>query len=334
VDPGAFRIPPRGLVLRSALPIPYLAAMRTEPTDLEPAAFRAGFVALAGLPNVGKSTLLNALVGERLAIVTHKAQTTRRRLLGIYSDDGHQAVFVDTPGLLEPRYTLQRSMRHEALAALADADVIVAVVDAGFEPSVEWARAVGPELRHPKVLCINKIDRAPGEELARMGATLEPAGWDAIIPARAVEGTGVGELREAILSLLPESPPLYPADELSDAPVREFAAELVRETCLEELEQEVPYAIAVQIEQFKERGEGKPTYIEAWIFVERESQKGIVIGAGGKTIKRIGRRSREKIEHFLEAGVYLELRVKVLANWRKRADQLRLLGFRVPQEEG
>jgi len=308
--------------------------MPSVPTDSESAPFRAGFVAIAGLPNVGKSTLLNALVGERLAIVTPKAQTTRRRLLGIYSDERHQAVFIDTPGLLEPRYTLQRSMRDEALSALDDADIIVAVVDAGFDPSVAWARETGPRLRSPRILCINKVDRASVDEVAALVRTLEDGRWDAVVRTRATTGEGVDELRAAILTRLPESPPFYPEDELSDAPVREFVAELVRETCLEELEQEVPYSVAVQIEQFRERGEGQPIYIEALVFVERESQKGIVIGAGGKTIKRIGRRSREKIETFLDARVYLELRVKVLANWRKRADRLRLLGFRVPQEEG
>ena len=314
--------------------------MRTEPraptgtTGPESGPFRAGFVTLAGLPNVGKSTLLNALVGERLAIVTPKPQTTRRRLLGIYSDAGHQAVFIDTPGLLEPRYTLQRSMRDEALAALEDADVTLVVVDAGFEPSVEWARGTGRTLRHPTVLCVNKADRRSGEDLDALIRALDDGGWDAVFRTTATTGEGIDALREGILSRLPESPALYPEDELSDAPVREFVAELIRETCLEELEQEVPYSIAVQVEQFKERGEGEPTYIEALVFVERESQKGIVIGAGGETIKRIGRRSREKIERFLDGRVYLELRVKVLANWRKRADRLRLLGFRVPQEEG
>lgn len=302
-------------------------------TDSGSGPFRAGFVAIAGLPNVGKSTLLNALVRERLAIVTPKAQTTRRRLLGIYSDEGRQAVFIDTPGLLEPRYPLQRSMRDEALSALDDADVTVAVVDAGFDPSIAWARETGPRLRPPKILCINKLDRRSAREIDGLERELAGGGWEVVVRTRATAGEGVDALREAILARLPESPPFYPEDELSDAPVREFVAELVRETCLEELEQEVPYSVAVQIEQFRERGEGQPIYIEALVFVERESQKGIVIGAGGKTIKRIGRRSREKIETFLDARVYLELRVKVLANWRKRADRLRLLGFRVPQEE-
>lgn len=298
-----------------------------------PEGFRAGFVALAGLPNVGKSTLLNALLNERLAIVTPKAQTTRRRLLGIYSDQAHQAVFIDTPGLLEPRYALQRSMREEALRALEDADVVVAVADAGFEPSLEWAEEIGPSLKTPRLLCINKMDRIAGGDAEAIVARFEGGEWGGIFRTVATEARGVEGLRAAILERLPESPPLYPVDELSDAPVRDFVAEFIRETCLEELAQEVPYSIAVQVEQFKERDGDRPTYIEAWIYVERESQKGIVIGSGGKTIKKIGARSREKIERFLDRQVYLELRVKVLQNWRKRTDKLRLLGFRVPAEE-
>ncbi|MDH3746436.1 MAG: GTPase Era [Acidobacteriota bacterium] len=309
---------------------PGLAAPSAEP--IAPG-FRAGFVALVGLPNVGKSTLLNALVGERLSIVTPKAQTTQRRLLGIYSDDAHQAVFIDTPGLLEPRYTLQRSMREEALSALDDADLVVAVVDAGFAPSIEWAADFGATLEARKLLCINKCDRVAEPVIADLEARLGGAGWDGVFRTTAPRGEGTAELLEGILSCLPISPPYYPVEDLSTAPVREFVAELIRETCLEELDQEVPYSVAIQVEQFKERRGGKPTYIEAILFVERESQKGIVVGKGGKTIRSIGSRSRTKIESFLDQKVYLELRVKVLANWRKRAGQLRVLGFRVPAEE-
>ena len=300
-------------------------------------------MALIGLPNVGKSTLLNALVGERLSIVTSKAQTTQKKLLGIYSDDSHQAVFIDTPGLLEPRYKLQVSMREEALSALDDADIVVAVVDAAYRPSIEWVQEFGPGLRCPKLLCINKCDLViqrdmetlqaglvgPVEGVGRRGA----GAWGGVFHTDAVTGPGVDALRAGILATLPESPPFYPTEELSNAPVRDFVAEMIRETCLEELEQEVPYSIAIQVEQFKERGAGKPTYIECVIYVERESQKGIVVGKGGRTIRTIGARSRAKIEGFLDQPVYLELRVKVLANWRRKSNQLRLLGFRVPAEE-
>ncbi len=290
-------------------------------------------MALVGLPNVGKSTLLNAFVGERLSIVTPKAQTTQRKLLGIYSDEGHQAVFIDTPGLLEPRYKLHRSMREEALSALDDADVVVAVLDVGFEPSIEWARSFRSSFSGPALLCLNKCDRLSAPKLEELSTSLEGGGWDGVFRTTASKSDGVAPLRDAIVKRLPESPPLYPVDELSSAPVREFMAEMIRETCLEQLDEEVPYAIAVQIEQFKKRGKGKPTFIEAIIFVERESQKGIVVGAGGQTIRNIGTKARGKMERFLGERVYLELRVKVLANWRKKSHQLRVLGFRVPAEE-
>jgi GTP-binding protein Era len=304
-----------------------------EPNHSEPSGFRAGFVAILGLANVGKSTLLNALVGERLSIVTPKAQTTRRRLLGIYTDATHQALFLDTPGWLEPRYALQEAMQAEASGALADADVVVAVVDAAFEPSLAWALEL--QIAHtPKILCINKIDRITESVLEDMVQRCQDAGWETIVPTAADRGFGTEALRRRILAGLPESPAYYPDDELSDAPERDFVAELVRETCLEQLGQEVPYAIAVRIEQFKDRGPDRPVYIEAILFVEKESQKGIVIGAGGKMIRRIGIASRTKIEDFLERKVYLELRTKVLANWRKQNKHLRVLGFRVPAEEG
>ncbi|WP_419161979.1 GTPase Era [Candidatus Palauibacter sp.] len=302
-------------------------------TDHDAGGFRAGFVAILGLPNVGKSTLLNAFLGERLSIVTPRAQTTQRRLLGIHSDSAHQAIFIDTPGLLKPRYTLHRSMREEALSALSDADVAVVVVDAGFGPSVDWAGEFAASIHVPKLLCLNKVDRIDVGRLEEIERALACGGWESVHGTCATQGQGVGELLEAVLSRLPESPPLYPVDELSDAPVRDFAAEMIRETCLEELSEEVPYAVAIRIEQFRERGGDRPVYIEAVVYVERESQKGIVVGGGGSMIRRIGTRSRGKIERFLGRRVFLELRVKVLANWRKKTHHLRVLGFRVPEEE-
>ena len=295
--------------------------------------FRAGFVAIVGLPNVGKSTLLNAFLGERLAAVTPRAQTTQRRLLGIYSDEASQAVFIDTPGLLEPRYTLHRSMREEALAALDDADLVLAVADAGFEPSLDWAGGFARSIRVPKILCLNKIDRVGTPALEALRTRFASGGWHGIHETCATRDEGVPELLEALSARLPESPPLYPVDDLSDAPVRYFVAEMIRETCLEELADEVPYAVAIRVEEFREREGGRPTYIEALIHVEKESQKGIVVGAGGKTIRKLGIRSRLKIERFLGQRVYLQLRVKVLPNWRKKTHHLRVLGFRVPAQE-
>ncbi|WP_420448041.1 GTPase Era [Candidatus Palauibacter sp.] len=295
--------------------------------------FRAGFVAIVGLPNVGKSTLLNAFLGERLAAVTPKAQTTQRRLRGIYSDTTSQAVFIDTPGLIKPRYTLHRSMREEALSALEDADVALAVADAGFEPSLEWAEEFGRSIRIPRILCLNKVDRVEASRATELREGLAGGGWDGVHGTCATRGEGVREVLGALLERLPESPPLYPVDELSDAPVRDFVGEMIRETCLEELADEVPYAVAVRIEEFRERAGDKPTYIEAVVYVEKESQKGIVVGAGGRTIRKLGTRSRTKIERFLGRRVYLQLRVKVLPNWRKKTHHLRVLGFRVPAQE-
>jgi GTP-binding protein Era len=293
------------------------------------AAFKAGICAIIGLPNVGKSTLLNQLIGERLSIVTHKAQTTRQRLLGIYSDDLHQAVFVDTPGVLEPRYALHESMQAEIARARTDADVLLYVVDLGFESSLEHARRFSPSTGIPSIMCLNKADRVGKTELSAIEAELgHGSEWHSVIVTQATAGRGVDQLRTTILDLLPLSPPLYPVDEIAAAPVRFFAAELIRETCFEELAEEVPYATAVEIETFREADD--PVYIEAMIYIERDSQKGIVIGKGGSMIKSIGRKARVKIERLIERPVYLDLRVKVMPNWRRRPGRLKLLGYDLP----
>lgn len=293
------------------------------------AAFKAGICAIIGLPNVGKSTLLNQLIGERLSIVTHKAQTTRQRLLGIYSDDLHQAVFVDTPGVLEPRYALHESMQAEIARARTDADVLLYVVDLGFESSLEHARRFSPSTGVPSIMCLNKADRVGKTELSAIEAELgKGSEWHSVIVTQATAGRGVDQLRATILDLLPFSPPLYPVDEIAAAPVRFFAAELIRETCFEELAEEVPYATAVEIETFREADD--PVYIQAMIYIERDSQKGIVIGKGGSMIKSIGRKARVKIERLIERPVYLDLRVKVMPNWRRRPGRLKLLGYDLP----
>jgi GTP-binding protein Era len=291
--------------------------------------FKAGICAIIGLPNVGKSTLLNQLIGEKLSIVTHKAQTTRQRLLGIFSDDRHQAVFVDTPGLLEPRYALHESMQAEVARAKTDADVILYVVDLGWNSSLEHARDFIPPPGAPSFLCLNKTDRVGADELTEIEASFtEDSRWHSCISTQATASSGVDRVRASILALLPVSPPLYPVDEIAAAPVRFFAAELIRETCFEELADEVPYATAVEIDAFREAED--PVYISAMIYIERESQKGIVIGKGGSMIKTIGRKARGKIEHLIERPVYLDLRVKVMLNWRRRPGQLKLLGYDLP----
>jgi len=295
----------------------------------EHAAFRAGICAIIGLPNVGKSTLLNALIGERLSIVTPKAQTTRQRLLGIYTDDHFQAVFVDTPGLLQPRYALHEAMQAEIHRATTDCDVLVYAVDCGWPPSVESADAFVAPRGVPAVLCLNKMDRVTVEDLEEIRARLDRKGsWAATVCTQAVTGEGVESLRTEILARLPEHPPLYPPDEIAAAPMRFFAAELIRETCFEDLQEELPYATAVVIESFRESED--PVLISAWIYVEKESQKGIVIGRGGSMIRRIGSTSRQKIEKLLDRPVYLDLRVKVMPNWRRRPGRLKLFGYNPP----
>lgn len=297
-----------------------------------PAEHRAGFCALLGLPNVGKSTLLNRLVESELAVVTPKAQTTRRRLRGIYSDDRHQAIFVDTPGLLEPRYLLQEAMRDEAERALEGTDVRVWVVDAGYPPSLEFALASELPDRRVDVLCLNKVDRVDEARRRELLDRLEGAGWATVVPTVAREGVGVDRLRSEVLERLPTSPPLYPPDQLATDHLRKFAAEFVREACFHELEQEVPYSVAVVVEEFRESED--PVYVSAVLYVERSSQKGIVIGEGGKMIRRIGSRARRRIEAFLGRRVYLDLWVKVLPKWRKKRSELARLGFEVRPREG
>ncbi len=295
---------------------------------------RAGFVALVGRPNAGKSTLMNALVGERLSIVTPRAQTTWRAVTGIHTEGDTQIVFLDTPGLLEPRDLLQRTMLAAALDALANADVVAVVLDAADPPGRgERDRLV--ELlegtRAHRVAVVNKVD------VASRAAVDELAGWAfealeaEVHRISALTGEGVPELREALGLALPPGPFLFPEDELASEPVRFFVTELVRETVFEQYHQEIPYAVACEVGEFRESED--PVYIQATVFVERPSQKGIVVGRGGAGIRELGRAARQKIEHFLGRPVYLDLWVKVLPGWRRKGGSLRRLGFRVPVED-
>lgn len=291
--------------------------------------FRAGFCPIVGLPNVGKSTLLNCLVGRKLGIVTPKAQTTRKRLGGIYTDEGHQVVFVDTPGWLDPRYPLQAGMRREAEAALEGADELLYVVDCGFGPSLEAAKEFARPDDIPAVLALNKADRVSEERVEELTEEFGQQGWSPVLPTVAVREEGVDELRTAVLERLPQSPPFYPLDQLSTADMRELTAEFVREACFRELEEEVPYSTAVQVKEYRE--EDDPLYVSAVIYVERDSQKGIVIGKKGSMIRRIGSRARREIEELVGRQVYLDLWVKVLSKWRKKPGALARLGLPVPK---
>ena len=283
----------------------------------------AGIVTVVGKPNAGKSTLLNRIVGEKLAIVSDKPQSTRDRVVGIRTTDDVQMVVLDTPGLLEPRYELHRAMRATALRALGDADVIVYLADAsqGAPPTLIEAAKLSMPPGAPVVTALNKVDAITAASRTTLAAAFPEARF-----ISAITGEGIDALLGDLETRLPESPFLYPEDEISTASVRFFVSELVRETALEQLEEEVPYSLACEVEEFRE---GRtPLYIRAVLYVERQSQKRILIGAGGKRIRDIGRVARGKIERFVGSPVYLDLWVKVLPNWRKSDRALRRFGYR------
>ena len=285
---------------------------------------RAGIVTVVGKPNAGKSTLLNRIIGEKLAIVSEKPQSTRDRIVGIRTTDDVQMIVLDTPGLLNPRYELHRAMRTTALRALEDADVIVYLADATERVPVGLVEAADLESppRAPVVTVLNKVDAIRSVERDELREALPDARF-----ISALTGEGVDELLAELQAALPEGPFLYPEDEISTAPVRFFVAELVRETALEQLDEELPYSVACEVEEFRE-GQ-TPLYIRTVLYVERESQKRILIGAGGQRIREIGRIARSKVEKFVGTSVYLDLWVKVLPNWRKSDRALRRFGYRL-----
>ena len=295
---------------------------------------RAGYVALVGRPNAGKSTLLNQLIGEHLSIVTPKAQTTWQRVTGLLTVESDQLVFLDTPGILEARDLLQRSMLGAALEALAEADVVLLVVDASRPPTPrdeDRMLAALEDIEAPLHVALNKLDVADPSDVAAWEAW---AGQHLNAPVHrisAAEGTGTDALLDTLRSELPQSPFLYPEDEIASDPVRFFVAELVRETIFEQFHQEIPYSVFCQVGEFREAQD--PIYIQVDVFVERKSQKGMLIGKGGAAVRALGEAARAKIEHFLGRNVYLDLWIKPLRAWRKNRAHLGRLGFRVPAED-
>jgi GTP-binding protein Era len=289
---------------------------------------RSGFVALVGLPNAGKSTLLNRLVGQKLAITSSKPQTTRDRVVGIATVGDTQMVFVDTPGLLKPEYELQERMRASARRALHDADVIVYLADAqrGTPPALETLAGSANSARAhaPTILALTKLDLLSVAERAALAVALPDA-----VTVSAKSGEGIETLVGRIAAVLPEGPFLFPPDELSTLPLRFFAAELVREVALEQLDDEVPYSVACAIEEFRE--ERSPVYIRATLYVERASQKRILIGAKGARIRDLGSAARLRIEALVGAPVYLDLWVKVAPHWRREPHVLDRLGYKLPE---
>lgn len=298
-------------------------------------ATRAGYVTLVGMPNAGKSTLLNRLVGEHLSIVTPKAQTTWQRVTGILTEGAVQLIFLDTPGLLSARDLMSRTMLASAQEALDEADVVLLVVDSTDFPTDTAAERIAAALEPvtaPVHVAVNKVDTASEDAVSaweRWVAERLPAAVVHLVSA--ARGDGTSELLEAIGGDLPEGPFLYPEDEIASDPVRFFVAELVRETVFERYEQEIPYSVFCQVQEFRE--EQDPIYIHVDIYVERKSQKGILIGKGGAAIKGLGAAARAKIETFLGRRVYLDLWVKPLDSWRKSRAHLGRLGFRLPSED-
>ena len=278
---------------------------------------RAGFVAVIGAPNAGKSTLVNALVGQKVAIVSAKAQTTRARLMGIAIAGDAQILLVDTPGIFQPRRRLDRAMVQAAWSGAEDADVILLVIDsdAGMNSEVERAIAGLEKRQHPLFLALNKVDLVKKEKLLGLSLQLtERLKPDQVFMISAAQDDGVPDLKSALAEALPEGPWLYPEDEVSDATDRMVAAELTREQVYEQLHQELPYASAVETETWEDREDGS-TAIRQQILVERDSQKAIVIGKGGRRLKEIGQASREAISEHLGRKVHLFLHVKVNPRW-------------------
>ncbi len=289
---------------------------------------KAGYVNIVGNPNVGKSTLMNDLVGERVSIITSKAQTTRHRILGIVNTPDYQIVFSDTPGVLKPNYKLQESMLNFSEGALTDADVLIYVTDVVEDPTknADFLAKVAKETV-PVLLVINKID------LIKQQSDLEAivARWQGILPkaeifpTSAKEHFNVGNLMSRIVDLLPVSPPYFGKDALTDKPARFFVTEIIREKILTNYDKEVPYSTEVIVEKFDEKDTS--IHIMAVVYVERDSQKGIIIGRGGSMLKKVGTEARKDIEAFFDKRVYLEIFVKVEPNWRNRENKLRQFGY-------
>lgn len=290
---------------------------------------KTGYVAIIGKPNAGKSTLLNVLLGQKLSIVNKKPQTTRKRILGILSEEEYQIIFLDTPGILEPAYLLQKKMMESVTQSVVDADLIILIADVTqkFEENEPLINFVLEKNNKPVILVLNKIDLSQQDKILALINSFEKTGkYKTIIPVSATKNFNADSVKAEIINLLPEGPKLYPDDSISDANERFFVSEIIREKILELFQDEVPYSCEVQIVDFKER-EDRKDFIQAEIIVERDSQKIIIVGRQGEGIKKIGKKSREEIEKFLERPVFLELRVKVRKKWRSDAKMLKQFGY-------
>ena len=292
--------------------------------------FKSGYVAIVGAPNAGKSTLLNHMLGEKISITSKKPQTTRNRILGVVHRPDVQIVFIDTPGIFKAKDTLNLRIVDTALSAIGDADLILFVLDAAH-PDLTSEYFLAKRLKNqnrPVILALNKIDLIEKTDLlALIKKWSTEYRYDVIVPISAAEGTQVEALIEAMQNFLPTGPPYFPEDALTDLPERFIAAEMIRESVFRLTGEEIPYATAVTVDSFKEEKNGELVKIEATIHLERDSQKGIIIGKEGSKLKRIGTESRKKIEHMLDTKVFLKLFVRVQKNWRRDTRALRKFGY-------
>ncbi len=309
--------------------------MTIEPsTESAEAATRCGFVALIGAPNVGKSTLVNALVGSKVTIVSRKVQTTRALIRGIVIEDNAQIILVDTPGIFSPKRRLDRAMVSTAWSGAHDADLVCVLLDAkaGIDEEAEAILSKLATVKHPKILVLNKIDLIPREKLLALAQTAnERMSFEGTFMISALSGDGVEDLRKTLAKMVPAGPFHYPEDQMSDAPMRHLAAEITREKIYRQLHQELPYQSTVETDSWTERKD-KSVRIEQTIFVERESQRKIVLGKGGATIKSIGADSRKEIAEIVGVPVHLFLFVKVRENWGDDPDRYREMGLDFPRE--
>lgn len=294
---------------------------------------KVGYVAIIGLPNVGKSTLINVLLGQKLSITTSKPQTTRKRILGILTEKDYQVIFLDTPGILKPAYLLQTRMMEEIDLSVKDADVFIIIFDVSSEQSFkeseenEYIQKICSDSSRQKILVLNKIDTIAQDKALQLIERFEKKNiYKSVIPISASLNFNIQRLLEEIIELLPVGEKFYPDDIISDENERFFVSEIIREKIFEIYEDEIPYSCEVLIAEFKERENAKD-FISAEIVVERESQKPILIGKAGRAIKELGEKSRKSIEEFLAREVYLELRVKVREKWRSNDNMLKSFGY-------
>ena len=286
---------------------------------------KAGFVSIIGKPNVGKSTLMNQLVGERLSIITSKAQTTRHRIMGIISGDDFQVVYSDTPGILKPEYELHQSMMKFVSASMEDADLVLFVTDL-FDEHDEYLLKRLQNAKQPIILVLNKIDLAKENQFEeKLRYWQEAFSPHSTIAISALQGQNIAELFKIILNNIPEHPAFFPKDELTDKPEKFFVEEIIREKIFKNYKKEVPYSTQVVVESFKE--DERIIRIRAEIFVERRSQKGIIIGKGGQALKKVGIEARQDLEKFFDKQIHLETFVKIAEDWRKKERQIKNFGY-------